>query len=93
MATQDDITRLQANLAAINDAIATGEKQTVISGESITYRSIAELEAARTIVTNDLAAAMADVSGTRPRPRRTLLRYGGREYNDWPYGGSGRGNW
>lgn len=61
--TQEQIDRL-------NDAIATAERQVVLDGQSITYRSIDELKAAR----NDLVAqrnrelAAADtVTAARPK--------------------------
>lgn len=56
--TQTDIDRL-------NEAIATGEKQVVLDGQSITYRSISDLIEAR----NDLQEQMQRAAGKR-RPRQ-----------------------
>jgi len=82
MATQDDIDRLQADLASLNLAITGGEKQTVINGESVTYRSIDELRAARDDTSARLIAAQASVAGVARPARRAQMIYGGRGYND-----------
>lgn len=76
MALADDI-------AALNTAIAQGEKQTVISGESVTYRSIAEMVTARSDLQRQLNSQTVAAAKPMRRPsRRTLLKYGGRGYND-----------
>lgn len=83
MASQSDIDKLTAQISALDDAIIGGEKQTVINGESVTYRSIAELMAARADAQTRLNTMQAGANGSLRRPnRRTLLTFGGREYND-----------
>lgn len=73
----------QADIDALNAAIAGGEKQTVISGESVTYRSIAEMIAARSDLQRQLnTAAVAAATPGRRKGTRTLLQYAGRGYND-----------
>lgn len=60
----------QADLDRINSAIATGERQVVLDGQSITYRSVAELIAARDDVQkqlNRVTAAASPVSAPRPK--------------------------
>lgn len=47
----------QTDLDNINAAIATGEMTVEFNGRRVTYRSIAELKEARSIVASDLAAA------------------------------------
>lgn len=47
----------QTDLDNINAAIATGEMTVEVNGRRVTYRSIADLEKARTIIQGDLAAA------------------------------------
>lgn len=81
MADQSDIDKLKLQIATMNDAIAGGEKQTVINGESVTYRSIDELVHARSDAETRLSTMSAEVAGTRRPSRRTLLSYAGRDYN------------
>lgn len=87
MADQSDIDALNTQIAALNDAIAGGEKQTVINGESVTYRSIDELLAARADATTRLNLLNAEVAGVRRPAKRTLLAYGGRDYNNGLFNG------
>jgi hypothetical protein len=54
----------QSDLDNINAAIATGEMTVEVNGRKVTYRSIRELERARTIIQGDLAAD-ANTSSTR----------------------------
>lgn len=57
----------QADIDALNAALASGEKQVVLDGQSITYRSVAEIIAAR----NDLQAQMTRAaSASLGAPRR-----------------------
>lgn len=73
----------QADIDALNAAIATGERQTVISGESVTYRSVEEMIAARSDFQRQFNAAEATASTPGRRPsRRSLFRFAGRGYND-----------
>ena len=47
----------QTDLDNINAAIATGEMTVEVNGRRVTYRSIADLERARSIIQGDLATA------------------------------------
>ena len=47
----------QTDLDNINAAIATGEMTVEVNGRRVTYRSISDLERARSIIQGDLAAA------------------------------------
>jgi hypothetical protein len=65
----------QADIDALNAAIASGERQVAIGGQSITYQTVDSLIKARDDMRNQLAAAQ----GKTP-PRRKLLYYAGRGY-------------
>lgn len=68
----------QADLDALNAAIASGEKQVALGAQQVTYRSISELIAAR----NDIQAqlqAQAETVSTR-KSRVTYLTSSGRGY-------------
>jgi roadblock/LC7 domain-containing protein len=60
----------QADLAAINAAIASGELRASVNGRMVEYRSIAELEKAKRHVEAALADAVAaELGQQRPRVR------------------------
>jgi len=65
----------QADIDALNEAIASGERQVTLGGQSITYRSVDDLIKARA----DLEAQLAKQSG-KTRPRRVYLYQNGRGY-------------
>lgn len=67
--TQTDIDRL-------NTAIASDERQVTIGGETVIYRSIADLIRAR----DDLLTQIAQQNATERRQKITKLVYGGRGY-------------
>lgn len=67
----------QTDIDNLNAAIATGEKQVVLDGQSITYRSISDLIAAR----NDIQEQLNKQSTTTRRVKRIGLYYSGRGYN------------
>ena len=46
-----------SDLASIDAALASGELAVEVSGKRITYRSIAELKAARQLISAEIAAA------------------------------------
>lgn len=69
----------QADIDALNQAIATGERQVTHGGKSVTYRSISELVAARDALREELAAEAARTSGRR-RSRISYLTYKGRGF-------------
>lgn len=58
----------QADIDALNAAIASGEKQVVLDGQSITYRSVAELINARNDLQRQLNRTAASATPTR-RPK------------------------
>ncbi len=71
----------QAQIDALNEAIGNAERQITNGSESVTYRSIADLKAARDDLQNQLNA-QGVVDGTvTPRSRITTLSYGGRGYH------------
>lgn len=55
----------QTDLDNINSAIATGEMSVEFNGRKVVYRSVADLEKARSIVAADLAAATSTGASTR----------------------------
>ena len=65
----------QLDVDALNQALTNGEKQVVIDGQSVTYRTISELIAAR----NDLQEQL-NRQATSRRPKRTMLYHAGRGY-------------
>jgi hypothetical protein len=65
----------QADLDALNAAIASGERQVTIGSQSVTYRSIDDLIKAR----DDIQRQIDAQSGTT-RARQTRLYYAGRGY-------------
>ena len=71
----------QADLDALNAAIASGEKQVALGAQQVTYRSIAELIAARNDLEAQLKAQNADAAGTPRKSRLTRLYQAGRGYN------------
>ena len=66
----------QADLDALNAAIASGEKQVALGAQQVTYRSIDELIKAR----NDLEAQLNAQNATAPKSRQTRLYHKGRGY-------------
>lgn len=69
----------QTDIDALNAAIATGEKAVILDGQSISYRSISDLIAARNDLQEQLNRSAAVVSNRR-RPKRVALYYAGRGY-------------
>lgn len=66
----------QADIDNLNTAIAQGERQVMIGAKQITYRSIAELIAAR----NDLQNQLTAQNATQNSGRVTRIRPAGRGY-------------
>lgn len=66
----------QADIDALNAAIASGERQVALGAQQITYRSINELKAAR----DDLQAQLDAQTNPVRHSRHTLLSHGGRGY-------------
>lgn len=65
----------QTDIDALNTAIAQGERQVMIGAKQITYRSIAELIAARNDLRNELASQVATATS-----KSTRIRPSGRGY-------------
>lgn len=70
----------QADIDALNAALASGEKQVVLDGQSITYRSVAEIIAAR----NDLQAQLTRAASvnTQRRPKQFGLYVSNRGFHE-----------
>lgn len=66
----------QADIDAINAAIATGEKQVALGAQQVSYRSIDELIKAR----NALQAELAAQDAANSKSRQTRLYQKGRGY-------------
>lgn len=69
----------QTDIDALNAAIASGERQVSIGGQSITYNTTASLIQARDDLQRQLSLQQEAASGVR-RPRRSYAYYGGRGY-------------
>jgi len=52
----------QADLDNVNSAIASGELSVEVSGKRVTYRSLAELLQARSLIAGEVAAAVTGTS-------------------------------
>lgn len=66
----------QADVDALNAAIAAGERQVSIGGQSITYQTIDSLIKARNDMRNELAR-LSPVA----RPKQTYIYHDGRGYD------------
>jgi len=69
----------QTDIDTLNSAIATGEKAVILDGQSISYRSISDLIAARNDLQEQLNRAAAVVTNKR-KPKRVGMYYAGRGY-------------
>ena len=75
----------QADVDALNRAIADGVRSVTIGGETTIYNTTDSLIRARDDMVRQLAAldaAAAAAAGQRVRGRRTYLHYAGRGYNE-----------
>jgi hypothetical protein len=70
----------QADIDALTRAIATGQRQVTIGSQSITYRSISELLAARDALQTELNNAENEASDTK-RPKQYRVYQSGRGYD------------
>lgn len=70
----------QADVDALNAAIASGERQVTLGSQSVTYRSIDDLIKARNDMRNELATLATTAAGA-PVMRRGAFYYGGRGYD------------
>lgn len=71
----------QAQIDALNEAIAGAERQITNGSESVTYRSIADLKAARDDLQLQLNGQEVAAGNVTPPSRNTYLSYGGRGYS------------
>lgn len=69
----------QADIDALTEALATGERVVRKGDKTIEYRSVDELRTARDLLLAELNAATAADTGV-VRPRQTRLYHGGRGY-------------
>jgi hypothetical protein len=67
----------QQDIDNLNTAIAAGERQVSIGGQSVTYQTVASLIHAR----NDMRTELARATATTPRKSTVLLQYGGRDFS------------
>lgn len=70
----------QLDIDALNKAIASGERQVTLGSQSVTYRSISDLIAARNDLLTQKAKDDAAEAGTTLR-KQTYAYYGGRGYD------------
>lgn len=70
----------QADIDALNAAIASGERQVVLGGQSITYRSIADLITARNDLQSQLTAQAVADGVVKRRPKQWYAYQNGRGY-------------
>lgn len=69
----------QADIDALTEALATGERVVRKGDKWIEYRSVAEIKAARNELIAIKSAETATAAG-QSRPRQTRLSHGGRGY-------------
>lgn len=69
----------QSHIDTLNAAIASGERVVVLNGQSITYRTVADLIQARNDLVKQMQDAEARAAG-RVRPKRVMAYYSGRGY-------------
>lgn len=67
----------QADIDALNTAIAAGERVVKSGDKLVEYRSVGDLIRARNDLIDQMAAESAATTGT-PRPRQTRLYHAGR---------------
>lgn len=69
----------QTDIDALTEALATGERLVRKGNNTVEYRSVAEIIAARNALIQQKAAEDAAQTGIT-RPRQTRLAHGGRGY-------------
>lgn len=70
----------QAQVDALNDAIASAERQVTNGSQSVTYRSISDLKDARDDLVRQLQAQQIADGTAQPKPKQTRAYYAGRGY-------------
>lgn len=72
----------QEDIDGITKAIASGERQVTIGGQTVTYRSISDLLLARDTLMTEFKNQQIAAGEITPRPRQTYLYYAGRGYDN-----------
>jgi hypothetical protein len=70
----------QADIDKLNTALANGERQVVLDGQSVTYRSVGEIIEARNDLQRQLDAQTAATTGAAPRPKQWGLYQASKGY-------------
>ena len=70
----------QAQIDALNDQIASAERQVTNGSQSVTYRSIQDLKTARDDLQKQLTAQEVSSGAQAPRSKHTRVYYAGRGY-------------
>jgi len=70
----------QTQIDALNEAIASAERQVTNGSQSVTYRSIDDLKKARDDLQAQLDAQGVADGSKAPKPKQTRLYYAGRGY-------------
>lgn len=70
----------QSDIDALNEAIASGERQVSLNGQQVTYRSIDQLILAKQHLERELVRESATTASTRVR-KQIYWSYGGRGYD------------
>lgn len=70
----------QSQIDALNEAIASAERQVTNGSQSVTYRSIDDLKKARDDLQMQLNAQNVADGNKTPQPRQTRLYYNSRGY-------------
>lgn len=71
----------QDQINALNEQIASAERQVTLGAQSVTYRSIDDLIKARDALQRELNT-QTDAAAGKVRPKRRMAYYSGRGYND-----------
>lgn len=70
----------QQDIDGVTAAIASGERQVTIGGQTVTYRSIGDLLLARDTLKAELLAQQVADGTVTPRSRQSYVYYAGRGY-------------
>ena len=70
----------QADIDNLNAAIASGERQVTIGGQSVTYNGTADLIRARDDMRAELLRQSREVAGATSPSKQTRLYHAGRGY-------------
>jgi hypothetical protein len=73
--TAADMPFTSADLTAVDAAIASGELTVEVEGKRVTYRSVAELMQARTMIVSEIALADSNNAGSATRRGTYSVRF------------------